>query len=392
MKNYLLSFDDTETAFVSKSDAELKRAYWLFKIISFSWLVRISPPFVHFALWAHLPVKGLIRATVYKHFCGGETIDDCKTTVDTLGKYGIGTILDYSVEGNESENDFNNALKETLATITRAGNDKNIPFAVFKPTGFVRFALLEKQNSRQTLSEFEKAEYEKYKNRIRTICKSAHDNNVPVFIDAEESWIQDAIDELAVEMMKEFNKEKAIVYNTLQMYRTGRIDYLKQCISVARNENYKPAFKIVRGAYMEKERKRAKEKNIPSPIQPDKASTDRDFNAAISIIFENIDIASLCCGTHNEDSSLHLAAMMDQKKLPNNHHAIWFSQLYGMSDHISFNLAKKGYNVAKYVPYGPVEDVLPYLIRRAQENTSVKGQTGRELLLIKRELKRRAKM
>ncbi len=391
MKNHLLSFDDTATAFISRSDKELNRAYWLFKTISFNWLVKISPPFVHFALWAHLPVKGIIRATVFKHFCGGETIDDCKETIKRLGEFHIGTILDYSVEGNESESDFEHALIETLATLKRAANDKNIPFGVFKPTGFARFALLEKVNANQSLNESEKKEFEKFKERIHTICKTAHDLNVPVFIDAEESWIQDVIDSVAVEMMKEFNREKVIVYNTLQMYRKGRVEYLKMCIENARAQNYKSGFKIVRGAYMEKERKRAEELKQASPIQNDKASTDADFDEAIKIITGNLDVLSLCCGTHNEESSLKLAAIMDEKKIPANHPGIWFSQLYGMSDHISYNLAKKGYNVCKYVPYGPIEGVLPYLIRRAQENTSVAGQTGRELSLIQIELDRRKK-
>ena len=389
MKNHLISFDDTATAFNSRTDKELKRAYWLFKTISYNWLVQISPPFVHFALWAHLPVKGIIRATVFKHFCGGENIDDCKETIKHLGKYKIGTILDYSVEGNESEKDFERALEETNATLKRAANDENIPFAVFKPTAFARFELLEKANANQTLTETENSEFVNYKKRIHTICKAAHDYNVPVFIDAEESWIQDVIDETAVSMMKEFNREKVIVYNTLQMYRTGRLAYLKECIANARAGNYKMGFKIVRGAYMEKERKHAIELNLPSPIQPDKAATDADFDEAIKTIVNNLDVLSLCCGTHNEDSSLKLTSLIEEKKLPVSHNGIWFSQLYGMSDHISYNLAKKGYNVCKYVPYGPIEGVLPYLIRRAQENTSVAGQTGRELSLINAELRRR---
>ena len=389
MKNHLISFDDTATAFNSRTDKELKRAYWLFKTISYNWLVQISPPFVHFALWAHLPVKGIIRATVFKHFCGGENIDDCKETIKHLGEYKIGTILDYSVEGNESEKDFERALEETNATLKRAANDENIPFAVFKPTAFARFELLEKANANQTLTETENSEFVNYKKRIHTICKAAHDYNVPVFIDAEESWIQDVIDETAVSMMKEFNREKVIVYNTLQMYRTGRLAYLKECIANARAGNYKMGFKIVRGAYMEKERKHAIELNLPSPIQPDKAATDADFDEAIKTIVNNLDVLSLCCGTHNEDSSLKLTSLIEEKKLPVSHNGIWFSQLYGMSDHISYNLAKKGYNVCKYVPYGPIEGVLPYLIRRAQENTSVAGQTGRELSLINAELRRR---
>ena len=389
MKDHLVSFDDTETAFLSKSDRDLKRAYWLFKIISFNWLVRISPPFVQFALWAKLPVKGLIRATAFRHFCGGENIESCSETIRKLAEFNIGTILDYSVEGKESEEDFDKGLIETLSTISRAKGDKNIPFCVFKPTGFARFALLEKKNAGILLTSEEEKEFDSYKKRIEKICQASFDADVPVFIDAEESWIQDVIDDTATEMMMKFNKVKPLIFNTLQMYRTGRIDYLEKCIQHAKNNKYIPGFKIVRGAYMEKERLRAAKLNIPSPIQADKAGTDNDYNAALKIIIRNLGSAALCCGTHNESSSLLLVELMETNKLPNNHKYVWFSQLYGMSDHISYNLANKGYNVCKYVPYGPVEGVLPYLIRRAQENTSVAGQTSRELNLLKTERTRR---
>lgn len=389
MKDHLVSFDDTETAFKSRTAEDLKRAYLLFKLISFNWLVKMSPPFVQFALWAHLPVKGIIRRTIFYQFCGGENISDCSNTIKNLAKYSIGTILDYSVEGKESEDDFNSALNETLSTITRAKGDVNIPFCVFKPTGFIRFAVLEKKNSGNKLSATEEKEFADFKLRIGKICEYAFENKVPIFIDAEQSWIQNSVDELAREMMMKFNREEIIIYNTIQMYRTGRLDYLNDCIKHARNNGYKAGLKIVRGAYMEKERERSKILNIPSPIQPDKIATDNDYNASLKTVIENIDVLSLCCGSHNEASNLLLVELMEKNKLPNNHTNIWFSQLYGMSDHISYNLAKKCYNVCKYVPYGPVEGVLPYLIRRAQENTSVAGQTGRELSLIEEELKRR---
>jgi proline dehydrogenase len=389
MKDHLISFDDTETAFKSRTDKELKRAHLLFKLISFNWLVRISPPFVRFALWARLPVKGLIKKTIFQQFCGGETITDCKKTIEKLGAYHIGTILDYSVEGKESENDFDNALNETLSTIIRAKGDENIPFCVFKPTGFTRFSLLEKKNSGAALSADEQKEYSDFVVRITKICESAFQNKVPIFFDAEESWIQDNVDAIAREMMMKYNRQEAIVYNTIQMYRTGRLEFLEHSIEDARKNNYVAGFKIVRGAYMEKERKRAAMKNLPSPIQADKDSTDHDYNRSLKIAVNNIDVLSLCCGSHNEASNIHLVELMEEKNLKNNHPRIWFSQLYGMSDHISYNLAKKDYNVCKYVPYGPVESVLPYLIRRAQENTSVAGQTGRELSLIETELRRR---
>ena len=351
--------------------------------------MKISPPFVHFALWARLPVKGLIRATIFHHFCGGDTISDCQETITKLGNYNIGTILDYSVEGKESEKDFNDALNETQATIARAKGDKNIPFSVFKPSGFVRFTLLEKKNAGEQLTIPEENEFEAFKKRIEKICQYAYENNVPVFIDAEQSWTQNVIDELAREQMMKYNREKIIVYNTLQMYRTGRISYLNESIQHAKANNYKSGFKIVRGAYMEKERKRAVDLKIISPIHPDKAATDKEYDESLKIAIENIESIAICCGTHNEESCLHLVELMNEKKLANNNPHIWFSQLYGMSDHISYNLAKKGYNVSKYVPYGPVDGVLPYLIRRAQENTSVAGQTGRELSLILEEIRRR---
>ena len=389
MKDQLISFDDTQIAFSAKSDADLNRAYWLFKIISLNSLVQISPPFVNFALWAHLPIKGIIRSTIFKHFCGGENIEECKGTIDQLGKYNIGTILDYSVEGKESEEDFDAALIETIATIIRAKNDVHIPFSVFKPTGFARFSILEKRNEGLDLSIAEKEEYSKFLNRIEKICQTGFDSGVPIFIDAEESWIQNVIDEVARSMMQKFNKEKVIVFNTLQMYRTDRLIYLKESIAHAKSNGYISGFKIVRGAYMEKERARAKKLKYTSPIQPDKNSTDRDYNTALKICIENLENLSMICGTHNEQSNLNLVEWMNEKNISVNHPHIWFSQLYGMSDHLSFNLANKGYNVCKYVPYGPVTGVLPYLIRRAQENTSVAGQTSRELSLIIQEKKRR---
>lgn len=391
MTDRLISFDNTEIAFQSKTDKELRQAHILFKMLSHSWLVNLSAPFVQFAIKAQLPIKGIIRSTIYHQFCGGETIADCKETILNLSKYHIGTILDYSVEGKESEVDFAEALKATLSTIERAKGDKNIPFCVFKPSGFARFALLEKKNAGEKLSAEEEKEFEVFKTRISTICQSAFDHNVPIYIDAEESWTQDVVDDLAREMMIKYNKEKIIIYNTIQMYRSDRLDFLNDCIVHAKANNYKPGFKIVRGAYMEKERKRAADLNLPSPIQPDKGSTDNDYNSAIKLCIDNIDILALCCGTHNEESCMRLVKLMSEKQIPNDHNRIWFSQLYGMSDHISYNLSAKGYNVTKYVPYGPIEGVLPYLIRRAQENTSVAGQTSRELALINTEVSRRKK-
>lgn len=387
----MISFDNTEKAFISKSDADLKRSYRLFKIIGNPAIVKLGAVFTPVALKLHLPIKGLIKKTIYKQFVGGETIEDCNHTIAELGKYNIGTILDYSVEGKESEADFDACCKETIATINRAKNDQLIPFCVFKVTGLARLALLEKVSAGQTLDNAEKEEWERIRKRVSDICTEAHRYAKPLFFDAEESWIQKAIDELCNENKAKFNKEKAIVYNTYQLYRHDRLVYLEECIRHAKENNYFIGAKLVRGAYMEKERKRAAEKGYPSPIQPNKASSDKDYNQALEICIKNISNVALCAGTHNEASSLFLVELMEKHKIFPADKRIYFSQLLGMSDHISYNLSLAGYNVAKYVPYGPVEEVLPYLLRRAQENTSVKGQTGRELSLIIKEKQRRKK-
>jgi proline dehydrogenase len=389
MKNAIVSFDNTEVAFSGKSDADLRRAYWLFRMIGINFLVKIAPPFVDAALALHLPIQGLIRSTIFKHFCGGESVDDCEQTIQKLAKYHIGAILDYSVEGKETEEDFDHALQETLATIQHAKTDKRIPFSVFKTTGFARMALLEKVNAGETLTPDEEAEFERVKKRVLTICQAGFDHHVPIYIDAEDFSVQDVIDELATDMMKRFNKESVRIYNTLQMYRTDRFAYLQESYRHAMENNYRLGVKIVRGAYMERERKRAASLGIPSPIHPDKAASDKAYDDAIRFCVEHIDSIAICAGTHNEESSLLLTELMQEKNLPPNHPHIWFSQLLGMSDHISYNLSRLNYNVTKYVPYGPVASVLPYLIRRAQENTSVAGQTSRELGLIMQEMQRR---
>ena len=389
MEKTIVSFNNTETAFQSKADKDLKRAYWLFKMLSYNWLVKLSPALVGSALWLRLPILGIIRATAFRHFCGGESIQDCQSTIENLTSFNIGTILDYSVEGKESEEDFDRSLEQTLSTITRAKGDSSIPFTVFKPSGVGSIALLEKKNDGKLLSTEELERYSKFYKRIRTICQAGFDNAVPIYIDAEESWIQIVVDELAREMMMRFNTQKAIIYNTLQMYRHDRLHFLKSSIEHAKSNNYFLGIKMVRGAYMEKERERAKKLNYPSPIQENKEKTDIDYNAGIAMCLDNLELAYLCAGTHNEKSCVLLTKIMAEKNIPNNHKHIWFSQLYGMSDHITFNLAKAGYNTSKYVPYGPIKSVIPYLIRRAQENTSVAGQTGRELSLIQSEMKRR---
>lgn len=384
----MISFENTENAFKAKNDSELKRSYWLFKLISNPLLVKTGANFGPLAL--NIGFKGLIKNTIFKQFVGGETIHDCSTAIDGLAKYHIGTILDYSVEGKESEEDFDHCLTETLDTIQKAKNDKNIPFCVFKVTGLARFDLLQKISAHQTLNADEKAEWERVKKRVNTICLAAYESNQPIFIDAEESWIQPAIDELANENMARYNKQKALIYNTFQLYRTDRYDYLVESIQHGKTNGYHIGAKLVRGAYMEKERQRAADMKYTSPIQPDKSSADRDYNRSLELCMDNIAVMGLCAGTHNEASSLYLVDLMHKKAISPSDNRVYFSQLYGMSDHISYNLSLNGYNVVKYVPYGPVKEVLPYLIRRAQENTSVKGQTGRELNLIIKEQKRRA--
>lgn len=386
----MVSFENTEIAFKSKSNKDLNRAYWLFKIIGNPSMVKFGKSATNFALHINLPIRGIIKSTIFKQFCGGETINECSSTMKNLGNFGIGTILDYSVEGKTSSEDFEKTTLEIIQTIEKAKNSDTIPFAVFKITGIAQHHILEKANKNENeLSDSEKINFEGIKSRVERICQKAYESGISVFIDAEESWIQDTIDRIADEMILKFNKDKAIVFNTLQMYRHDRIDYLKNCIEFAKKNQIHYGIKLVRGAYMEKERARAIEKSYPSPIQKDKISSDKDYNLALQIIIENIDVLALCAGTHNEESSLYLTKLLQINKLKASDKRIYFAQLLGMSDHISYNLSNANFNVAKYVPYGPVKEVMPYLLRRADENTSVAGQTSRELNLIFKEKQRR---
>ncbi|TGV03965.1 proline dehydrogenase family protein [Flavivirga rizhaonensis] len=382
-------FDNTEIAFSLKNDSELERAFFLFKMISIEPLVRIGTAATNFAIKANLPIEGLIRSTVFDHFCGGVNEEDCLSVINRMFLKGVSSVLDYSVEGKENEKEFDSAMHTILKIIDFAKDIDAIPIAVFKPTGFGRLSLYEKVGSGEVLTQNEQEEWDSVVNRFDVVCKKAKDNDVAVLIDAEESWMQDAADELVTEMMQKYNKEKPIVYNTLQMYRHDRLVFLKNEHQKAKKGNYFLGYKLVRGAYMEKENDRAKEKGYTSPICISKSDTDENFDKALLYMIENLDCMSLFSGTHNEDSSYLLMKLMASKNLKNNDSRIWFGQLYGMSDHISFNLADKGYNVAKYIPFGPVRDVMPYLIRRAEENTSVAGQTGRELSLLTKEKKRR---
>lgn len=390
----MLSFENTEIAFKSKSNKDLDRALFLFRLIAKPAIVKFGKPIANFSLKIGLPIKGLIRNTIFRQFCGGESIQDCHTKIHELHQYGVGTILDYSAEAGEgkiSEIHFDATAEEIKRTIDEARkNPDAIPFAVFKMTGIARFGLLEKLNDAHTeLSDEEKMEFQRLLQRVDTICKKCHDLDVPLFIDAEHFWIQDAIDKIVDSMIAKYNQEKAIIYNTLQLYRHDRIDYLKKCLQKAKVGGFHYGVKLVRGAYMEIERARAKEKGYPSPIYPDKKSCDVGYNEALDFMLKNLDVFAICAGTHNEDSAMFLVNELNKLGIAKDDKRVYFAQLLGMSDHISFNLADAGYNVAKYVPYGPIKEVMPYLMRRAEENTSIAGQTGRELILLEKEKSRR---
>lgn len=382
-------FEDTATAFSLKTDSELERAYFLFKMIANEPLVRIGTAMTNFAIKAHLPVDGLIRATVFDHFCGGVNEADCMHVVEKMWTKNVSSVLDYSVEGKEEEDPLDNTLKKVLELLEFVKEKEAIPFAVFKPTGFGRVGLFEKIGVGEELNANEKKEWDRVVARFDQTCKKAFDLEVSLLIDAEESWMQDAADMLAEQMMQKYNKKKAIVFNTVQMYRWDRMGYLKKLHQKAEKEGFRIGVKVVRGAYMEKENERALERGYATPICDNKAETDINFDTAVAYMLHHIKTISLFAGTHNEESTYRLMQLMKENEIANNDSRIWFGQLYGMSDHISFNLSAQGYNVAKYLPFGPVRDVMPYLIRRAEENTSVAGQTSRELALLKRERKRR---
>lgn len=384
-----LSFENTAIAFEHKSNKALRKADFLFSNIGKPWLVKLGAFFTPLAFKLHLPVKGLIKATIFDQFCGGETLEEAVKAAEALGKFGVGVALDYGVEAVEGEENYDRAVPEFLRAIGFATGKPHIPFVAVKVTGFARFGLLEKIHAKETLDAEELQEFERVKDRIRTICAAAAKGKVGVLIDAEESWVQQPVDDLVDEMMALFNKEEVIVYNTFQFYRHDRLAYLHTSFQKAQQQGYLLGAKLVRGAYMEKERKRAEEESYPSPIQPNKEATDKDYDDAIRFCIDRLEHLAVFVGTHNEDSCMLAAELLHKKGLPHNHPRVSFSQLYGMSDNITFNLAHAGYRVSKYLPYGPVKDVMPYLIRRAQENTSIAGQMGRELGLIREEMKRR---
>ena len=388
-KEQLINFNDTEIAFRDKSNSDLREMHLLFKVMNSPTWVNVGKRLVNIAFAIHFPIEWIVKRTIYRHFCGGVSIADSSKLIEKLDSRKVRTILDYAVEGEENEDMFDETRNEVMRTITFAHNNKKTPFSAFKVSGIGSIDLMTKVSNNESLNETETESYKLLLRRFDEICKLAHKLSVPVLIDAEESYIQPMLDDLIMDMMRKYNKEKAIVQNSYQMYRHDRLAIIKQHHAIAQKEGFYLGLKIVRGAYMEKERERAKEMGYPSPIQPNKEATDRDFNEITRYFVENVDTISFMVATHNEESTRLLVTLIEEHNLPRNHPHIYFSQLYGMSDHLTYNLAEGGYNVVKYVPYGEVKTMVPYLIRRAEENSSVAGQSSRELSLIQQELKRR---
>ena len=384
-----IDFSNTELAFQAQSDGKLKRTYWLFRMIDDPFLTKVGPKMLRLGFQIGLPLTGIVRSTLYDLFAGGESLPLTIPKSEHLMEYGVRTILDYSVEGEKSEQGFEATKEEIIGTLVHGGKVEAVSFSACKMTGLASFDLMAKIQAGETLSQKEQEAFERAKGRIRQIAEAAREHDTPVFIDAEESWIQDVIDSIAEELMEEFNREKPLVWTTTQHYRHDRLEYLKGLITRSKEKGYILGVKLVRGAYLEKENTRAEDKGYPTPMQPDKASTDRDYNDAVRLCMENLDHVAVCAGTHNQDSSALLSSLAAERGLAPDHPHIWFAQLLGMSDQISFNLGHAGYNVAKYLPYGPVKAVMPYLIRRAEENTAVAGQASREVELLKQEVKRR---
>ena len=384
-----LQFDDTSIAFANKDDRSLKRAYWLFKLISKPWMAAIGSTLARLAVRMGLPVKGIIRNTIYEQFCGGETLEKSLPTIRHLAESDVLTILDYGVEGKESQADFDHTMEEMLREMDFAKANPNVPCISCKLTGLGRFGLFAKLHAGEALSVEEQAEWGRFNVRFERLCKQAYEMQMGLYIDAEETWIQQPIDDLVEEAMSRYNREQVVIYNTTQHYLKDRVDYLKGAIERAREGNYLFGIKLVRGAYMEKERKRAAEMGYPSPIHETKADTDRAYDEAVSLCVENVERVSVCVATHNETSCRLFAEQVVAKGLDRSHPHLMVCQLLGMSDHITFNMANAGFRAGKYIPYGPVKDVIPYLTRRARENTSVEGQTGRELQLLRKEMQRR---
>jgi proline dehydrogenase len=401
-----ISFENTAVAFANKNDGELKKAHFLFSSMGKPWLVNLGLKLTPLAIKLHLPfTKTIIRKTIFKQFVGGETLEETAKVADKLEEYRVQVILDYGVEGKEGESNFDHARDEFIKVITYAATQANIPFISIKVTGFARFSLLEKLDTTMAglagtlmkrylgavnlLTTEEKKEWHKVRLRMLRVCEAAAEKKIAVLVDAEETWIQDPVDALTLLMTDTFNKNETVIFNTIQLYRHDRLKFLKDCYTAAEERDFILGVKLVRGAYMDKERNRAAEMKYPSPIQPDKQSSDRDYNLAVEFCINQLHKISVVIASHNEHSNLYTTQLLDTKGLPHNHPHVHFSQLYGMSDNITFNLANSGCSVSKYLPFGPIKDVVPYLMRRAQENSSVAGQTGRELGLIEKEIKRR---
>ncbi len=384
-----INFDDTQVAFERKTNKELRRMKWLFGMMSNGWLVNVGSRLSLMGLRMGLPIKGIIKNTIFEQFCGGQSLEDARTTIDRLAAYKVGTVLDYGAEAKSSDEDFDKALEEFLKTVEFASRNDHIEVISTKITSMARFDVLEKLSKSVQLTHEEQISWEKTLARADLLCRTAKEKGIALFVDAEESWIQEAIDQLTDEMMERYNTDSLVVYNTFQMYRHDRLDFLKKSLERAKTRGYLLGAKLVRGAYMEKERERAQTMGYLDPIQPDKAATDRDYDLAVKFCVENCDFIASCVASHNQKSTIYQIQLMEEQGLPKDHPHLSFCQLYGMSDNLTFNLAKAGYRVAKYMPFGPIKDVIPYLIRRAQENSSVGGEVGRELLLINKEIARR---
>ncbi len=384
------TFDNTQIAFADKTDSQLQKAYWMFKAIEQPMITKLGISLVNFTIKNDFPfVKGIVENTLFQQFCGGETREESMKVVKQMFKSHVGSIFDYAIEGKAEESVFDVTCAEIKENIKFAQGNPAIPFVVFKPTGFGRIEIYEEVGKGTALSTELQEEWNRVVKRFEEVCQMAYDRNVVLMVDAEETWMQDATDDLVNLMMEKYNTQRALIWNTIQMYRTGRLEYLEKDLQRAKEKNYFLGYKFVRGAYMEKERARAAEKNYPDPIQPNKQASDINYNAAIDFVLNHLDKVSAFFGTHNETSTKLVMDHMAEKNLQHDHPQIFFGQLYGMSDNITYVLGAENYNVCKYLPYGPVKDVVPYLTRRAQENTSVAGQTGRELGLIDKEIKRR---
>ncbi len=406
MKSYPnISFTNTKNAFAYKTDMQLKKTRFIFSLMQLNWLVSIATKVTPLMMKIGLPLNGVIKKTIFSQFCGGITLEDTAMVAETIGKYQVQTVLDYGIEGKDGEENYDAACVEMLRVINFAATQIHIPFVSIKLTGYARFSLMQKMDEQmkiadgnlyerfykvvEKLSLSEKNEWDKVFFRVMKICSLAAEKKVGLFIDAEESWIQAPIDALCMQLMEKFNQQQVIVFNTFQHYIHDRLSFLKWSYQTSLEKKFILGAKLVRGAYMEKERKRAMDLGYTSPIHPDKESCDKDYNAGIEFCIQHIENVKLIVASHNEYSNLYAVEGLQKKGLPVNHPHVHWSQLYGMSDNITFNLAKAGCSVSKFLPFGPIKDVIPYLMRRAQENSSIGGQTGKELSYIKKELQRR---